>query len=209
MNVSLDIKGASQLVSRASIDARGNPSNCRETRSRTSCCALTRRVRLPVSPGSRILCDSAKAPSSSAQSQSNPHIEPDTSQSFLSRLEKYADDQKRYAEATSLPPAPCTGASENIAKPSRLGFPVDEPPDSQDVYQTASAPSSEDAPPSVEGRSRKLSLLIDELASFLTPREHGDIRDITLVCLSFAVLVYISQRLVCAYCVVSGTFNNL
>ena len=42
--------------------------------------------------------------------------------------------------------------------------------------------------------------MMESAAKFLAPRKHGDIRDVTLVSLSFAVLVYISQRLVCAYC---------
>jgi hypothetical protein len=46
----------------------------------------------------------------------------------------------------------------------------------------------------------KLDKAIDELVSFMAPREKGDIRDVILMSLSFAVLVYISQRLVCAYC---------
>ncbi|GJP35228.1 hypothetical protein CLOM_g19736 [Closterium sp. NIES-68] len=40
---------------------------------------------------------------------------------------------------------------------------------------------------------------VESLLRFITPRQKGDIRDVTLVSLSFAVLVYISQRLVCAY----------
>ncbi|CAI7766750.1 unnamed protein product [Closterium sp. NIES-54] len=40
---------------------------------------------------------------------------------------------------------------------------------------------------------------VESLLRFITPRQKGDIRDITLVSLSFAILVYISQRLVCAY----------
>jgi hypothetical protein len=46
----------------------------------------------------------------------------------------------------------------------------------------------------------KLDKAIDELVSFMAPREKGDIRDVILMSLSFAVLVYISQRLVYAYC---------
>ena len=42
--------------------------------------------------------------------------------------------------------------------------------------------------------------VMDSVVKFLAPRKHGDLRDVTLVSLSFAVLVYISQRLVCAYC---------
>eukprot|EP00271_Cylindrocystis_brebissonii_P017851 TRINITY_DN481_c0_g5_i1.p1 TRINITY_DN481_c0_g5~~TRINITY_DN481_c0_g5_i1.p1 ORF type:complete len:295 (+),score=47.37 TRINITY_DN481_c0_g5_i1:394-1278(+) len=41
---------------------------------------------------------------------------------------------------------------------------------------------------------------LDAFAAFLTPREKGDFMDVTLMSLTFAVLIYISQRLVCAYC---------
>lgn len=34
----------------------------------------------------------------------------------------------------------------------------------------------------------------------LSPKQKGDWKDLTLMCLSFAVYVYISQKLVCAYC---------
>lgn len=47
-----------------------------------------------------------------------------------------------------------------------------------------------------------LNKAMDELVGFMAPREKGDIRDVFLMSLSFAVLVYISQRLVCLYCVV-------
>ena len=49
------------------------------------------------------------------------------------------------------------------------------------------------------GRLTEKGWSMESLVTFLAPREKGDIRDVTLVCLSFAVLVYISQRLVCAY----------
>jgi len=48
----------------------------------------------------------------------------------------------------------------------------------------------------------KLDKALDEVVGFMAPREKGDIRDVILMSLSFAVLVYISQRLVCLYCVV-------
>lgn len=34
----------------------------------------------------------------------------------------------------------------------------------------------------------------------LSPKQKGDWKDLTLMSLSFAVYVYISQKLVCAYC---------
>ena len=48
----------------------------------------------------------------------------------------------------------------------------------------------------------KLDKALDEVVGFMAPRDKGDIRDVILMSLSFAVLVYISQRLVCLYCVV-------
>ncbi|KAH7296185.1 hypothetical protein KP509_26G012300 [Ceratopteris richardii] len=44
-------------------------------------------------------------------------------------------------------------------------------------------------------------MLFKDLAGNLAPREKGDIRDVVLMSLSFAVYVYISQKLVCAYCI--------
>eukprot|EP00245_Coleochaete_scutata_P004535 TRINITY_DN17247_c0_g1_i2.p1 TRINITY_DN17247_c0_g1~~TRINITY_DN17247_c0_g1_i2.p1 ORF type:complete len:176 (-),score=20.27 TRINITY_DN17247_c0_g1_i2:734-1261(-) len=48
-------------------------------------------------------------------------------------------------------------------------------------------------------QQRGLSKLLEDAAAFVTPREKGDIRDVVLCSLTFAVLVYISQRLVTAY----------
>lgn len=45
----------------------------------------------------------------------------------------------------------------------------------------------------------RLGRLFDDLTAFVVPREKGDTRDVVLVCLSFGVLVYISQNLVKAY----------
>ncbi|KAK9108971.1 hypothetical protein Sjap_017031 [Stephania japonica] len=39
-----------------------------------------------------------------------------------------------------------------------------------------------------------------DLRSNLSPKEKGDWKDVVLMSLSFAVYVYISQKLVCAYC---------
>lgn len=47
----------------------------------------------------------------------------------------------------------------------------------------------------------KLDKAMDEIVGFMAPREKGDIRDVILMSLSFSVFIYISQRLVCAYCV--------
>ncbi|CAI9103036.1 OLC1v1001455C1 [Oldenlandia corymbosa var. corymbosa] len=39
-----------------------------------------------------------------------------------------------------------------------------------------------------------------ELRENLSPKQKGDWKDLTYMCLSFALYVYISQKLVCAYC---------
>ncbi|GBG85277.1 hypothetical protein CBR_g39845 [Chara braunii] len=46
---------------------------------------------------------------------------------------------------------------------------------------------------------RDVGRLIDNAVAFVMPREKGDLRDVILVCLSFSVLVYLSQKLVCVY----------
>jgi len=53
----------------------------------------------------------------------------------------------------------------------------------------------------------KLDQALDEIVGFMAPREKGDIRDVILMSFSFAVLVYISQRLVCLYCVVRHMYS--
>lgn len=53
----------------------------------------------------------------------------------------------------------------------------------------------------------KLDQALDEILGFMAPREKGDIRDVILMSFSFAVLVYISQRLVCLYCVVRHMYS--
>lgn len=62
----------------------------------------------------------------------------------------------------------------------------------------------EERPPGSRGSSRRrpslhLGRMFDDLTAFVVPREKGDTRDIVLVCLSFGILVYISQNLVRAY----------
>ncbi|KAG1366982.1 hypothetical protein COCNU_13G007720 [Cocos nucifera] len=39
-----------------------------------------------------------------------------------------------------------------------------------------------------------------ELKKSLSPKQKGDWKDLILMCFSFAVYVYISQKIVCAYC---------
>eukprot|EP00270_Netrium_digitus_P000808 TRINITY_DN1090_c0_g1_i4.p1 TRINITY_DN1090_c0_g1~~TRINITY_DN1090_c0_g1_i4.p1 ORF type:complete len:179 (+),score=3.51 TRINITY_DN1090_c0_g1_i4:62-538(+) len=48
-------------------------------------------------------------------------------------------------------------------------------------------------------RGRGIQHYLDTAIEYLSPRQKGDTRDVLLICLSFSVLVYISQRLVCAY----------
>ncbi|CAH1440480.1 unnamed protein product [Lactuca virosa] len=42
----------------------------------------------------------------------------------------------------------------------------------------------------------------------LSPKQKGDWKDLVLMSLSFAVYVYISQRIVCAYCAWNSTFEH-
>ncbi|KAI5681087.1 hypothetical protein M9H77_02314 [Catharanthus roseus] len=46
------------------------------------------------------------------------------------------------------------------------------------------------------------------LKDSLSPKQKGDRKDLTLMCLSFAVYVYISQKIVCAYCVWMSMLNQ-
>ncbi|GLJ21713.1 hypothetical protein SUGI_0404650 [Cryptomeria japonica] len=62
--------------------------------------------------------------------------------------------------------------------------------------------------PNLNVRGPKISFLkrlrldqsVDDLRKFAAPRKKGDIRDVMLMSISFAVYVYISQKIVCAYC---------
>ncbi|KAI3913236.1 hypothetical protein MKW92_028756 [Papaver armeniacum] len=47
-----------------------------------------------------------------------------------------------------------------------------------------------------------------ELKETMSPKEKGDWKDVLLMSLSFAVYVYISQKLVCAYCLWSSMLKN-
>eukprot|EP00249_Psilotum_nudum_P009233 c21802_g1_i1 orf=441-1088(-) len=49
----------------------------------------------------------------------------------------------------------------------------------------------------------------EDMIDFLTPREKGDSKDMILMSLSLAVYVYISQKLVCAYCLWKSMGKNL
>jgi hypothetical protein len=42
----------------------------------------------------------------------------------------------------------------------------------------------------------------------MAPRKKGDIQDVILMSISFALYVYISQKLVCAYCIWQSTFKH-
>lgn len=46
------------------------------------------------------------------------------------------------------------------------------------------------------------------LKESLSPKRKGDWKDLVLMSLSFAVYVYISQKLVCAYCVWTSMLNQ-
>jgi len=46
----------------------------------------------------------------------------------------------------------------------------------------------------------KLEQSLDGLRKFVAPRHKGDIWDVMLMSISFAVYIYISQKIVCAYC---------
>ena len=68
-----------------------------------------------------------------------------------------------------------------------------------------------------EGKEKKESLkeifvVIDKLGrgikDSLSPKQKGDWKDLVLMSLSFAVYVYISQRIVCAYCAWNSMFQN-
>jgi len=48
--------------------------------------------------------------------------------------------------------------------------------------------------------SEKLEQFLDGLRKLVAPRRKGDILDVMLMSISFAVYVYISQKIVCAYC---------
>ncbi|KAL9675387.1 hypothetical protein QQ045_003589 [Rhodiola kirilowii] len=46
------------------------------------------------------------------------------------------------------------------------------------------------------------------LGDGMSPKQKGDWKDVMLMSLSFAVLVYISQRIVCAYCTWKSVFHS-
>ncbi|KAK4756674.1 hypothetical protein SAY87_006801 [Trapa incisa] len=54
-------------------------------------------------------------------------------------------------------------------------------------------------PPPPEGILGRLEKLGKGLRNNLSPQKKGDWKDLTLMSLSFAVYVYISQKIVCAY----------
>lgn len=94
--------------------------------------------------------------------------------------------------AVSFEPKKRSPSSEEVTKPAVF-------PEETKKQKEKSSLRQEDSKKK-KLSSSNLSRLLDDLTSFVMPREKGDIRDVTLICLSFAVLVYISQRLVCAYC---------
>ncbi|GAQ90559.1 hypothetical protein KFL_006560030 [Klebsormidium nitens] len=67
-----------------------------------------------------------------------------------------------------------------------------------------SAQAGEEEPVMQKVKLPKIDMkaLSDQAWGFMTPQTKGDAKDIFYCSLSFAVLVYMSQRLVCAYCAV-------
>ena len=68
-----------------------------------------------------------------------------------------------------------------------------------------------------DGKEKKQSLMkvivsIEKLGKVikenLSPKRKGDWKDLVLMSLSFAIYVYISQRIVCAYCAWMSVFKN-
>ncbi|KAI3739916.1 hypothetical protein L2E82_30328 [Cichorium intybus] len=67
-----------------------------------------------------------------------------------------------------------------------------------------------------EGKEKKQSLKVfigleklgRGIKESLSPKDKGDWKDVVLMSLSFAVYVYISQRIVCAYCAWNSTFEH-
>ncbi|KVI00752.1 hypothetical protein Ccrd_020995 [Cynara cardunculus var. scolymus] len=68
-----------------------------------------------------------------------------------------------------------------------------------------------------EGNEKKPSLMevfvgVEKLGKgiqdFLSPKRKGDWKDLVLMSLSFAVYVYISQKIVCAYCEWMSMFKH-
>ena len=125
------------------MHARGDISTWRATyrpTEFTDCIPSRRGHRLRSVPRTFIARDAAR--------HSNPKCEVDnSSQSFLSRLEKYADEQKKHAEASELPTTPDFGnAAENISKSSQMGFSSEKSSPHPTVDLNPHAMSSEDPP---------------------------------------------------------------
>lgn len=64
------------------------------------------------------------------------------------------------------------------------------------------------------GKEKKLSLMesVDKLGrgikESLSPKQKGDWKDLLLMSLSFAIYIYISQKIVCAYCAWTSVFKH-
>ncbi|XP_020580215.1 uncharacterized protein LOC110024535 [Phalaenopsis equestris] len=54
----------------------------------------------------------------------------------------------------------------------------------------------------------KVEKLGRELKEALSPKQKGDWKDVALMSFSFAVYIYISQRIVCAYCAWISTIDK-
>lgn len=58
----------------------------------------------------------------------------------------------------------------------------------------------EEKPPLVEALNGMLMKMGKRLEENLSPKQKGDWKDLLLMSVSFAVYVYMSQKIVCAYC---------
>ncbi|KAL0924755.1 hypothetical protein M5K25_005611 [Dendrobium thyrsiflorum] len=60
-------------------------------------------------------------------------------------------------------------------------------------------------PAQIYSRAEKLG---KELKETMSPKQKGDWKDVALMSFSFAVYIYISQRIVCAYCAWISTIEK-
>ncbi|BBN11711.1 hypothetical protein MPTK1_5g14160 [Marchantia polymorpha subsp. ruderalis] len=97
---------------------------------------------------------------------------------------------------------------DETERPRTMSSSKKRPKSMSSVVDRPAVLSEKRAGPKEKARSSNLiSALVDDLAGFMAPREKGDIRDVVLMSLSFAVLIYISQHLVHAYCALRHTLQ--
>ncbi|KAG6544607.1 hypothetical protein Mapa_014029 [Marchantia paleacea] len=97
---------------------------------------------------------------------------------------------------------------DETERPRTMSSSKKRPKSMSSVVERPAVLSEKRAGPKEKVRSPNLiSALVDDLAGFMAPREKGDIRDVVLMSLSFAVLIYISQHLVHAYCALRHTLQ--